>query len=220
MIEAAIFDLDGIIIDSEPLWKKAEINVFKTVGIDLDVDKCAQTTGLDMQGTIQYWYDKYPWNNKSLFQVYKDLMEEFWPYLEKEAELKDGFLDVLQYFKEAEINLAVASSSPLKMITFILKKFHLFDFFRIVNSSENEELGKPHPIVYLKTARKLNVTSSRCLVFEDSFNGVIAAKAAQMKVVAVPDEDEYAGTRFDFADLKLPSLKEFKPRHFEQLNLS
>lgn len=218
MLEAAIFDLDGVIIDSEPLWREAEIKVFKSVGIELNSELCRQTTGLDIQSTIQHWYNHFPWENKSLFQVYKELMEEIQPCYEEYAELTDGFLDVLQFFKDAGITVALASSTPLKMITTVLKRFHLFEFFKIIHSSENDEFGKPHPAVYIKTAKKLNILSTRCLAFEDSFNGAIAAKAANMKVVVVPDNHNINNTRFDFADLKLETLKDFKPRHFEQLN--
>lgn len=218
MIKAVIFDLDGIIIDSEPLWKQAEYRIFQSVGIDLTPEMSRQTTGFDSQSTIQYWYERFPWKNKSLFRVYKELMEEIQPCYEADAEPKEGFLDVLQYFKDDGLTLAIASSTPLKLITMALKRFHLFDFFRIVHSSENDEYGKPHPAVYLNTAKKLNIHPLRCLAFEDSFHGAIAAKAASMKVVVVPEESEASSERFGFADLKLASLKDFKPRHFELLN--
>jgi len=218
MIEAVIFDLDGIIIDSEPLWTQAECRVFQTVGIDLTPEMSAQTTGFDAQATIQYWYDRFPWKNKSRFQVYKEIMEEIQPCYESDAMLKEGFLDVLQYFNDGGLTLAIASSTPLKLITMAIKRFHLFDFFKIIHSSENDEAGKPHPAVYLTTARKLNLHPYRCLAFEDSFHGAIAAKAASMKVVAVSENPDADGDRFGFADLRLASLKDFKTRHFELLN--
>lgn len=218
MLEAVIFDLDGIIVDTEPFWKEAEMKVFKSVGIELNPELCSQTTGLDIQSTIQYWYERYPWKNKSKFQLYKEILEEVQSCYEEKAELADGFLDVLQFFKETGITVAVASSTPLKMITVVLKRFHLFEFFKIIHSSENDAYGKPHPAVFMQTAKKLNIPSSRCLVFEDSLNGAIAAKSACMKVAVVPDSHNIKNTRFDFADLKLESLKDFKPRHFEQLN--
>ena len=218
MLEAAIFDLDGIIIDSEHLWREAEIKVFNTVSVHLTPEMCRKTTGMDTQTTIQYWYDRFPWEGKSLFQVYKELIEEVHPILEEKAELKDGFLDILQFFKESGVTVAVTSCTQLKIITNILKKFHLFDFFKIIHSSENDEYGKPHPEVYIKTAKKLNLQENHCLAFEDSFYGAIAAKAAKMKVVAVPDPIDFEGNRFDFVDLKLPSLKDFRPKHFNLLS--
>jgi HAD superfamily hydrolase (TIGR01509 family) len=218
MIEAVIFDLDGIIIDSEPIWKEVEYRVFQTVGIELTPEMALQTTGFDIQSTIQYWHSHFPWKNKSMFQVYKEMMEEIQPCYETDAELKDGFLDVLQFFRDENITMAIASSTPLKLITMVLKRFHLFEFFKIIHSSENDESGKPHPAVYLNTAKKLGVHPFHCLAFEDSFHGAIAARAACMKVVVVPDNADADNARFGFADIILASLKDFKPRHFEWLN--
>jgi mannitol-1-/sugar-/sorbitol-6-/2-deoxyglucose-6-phosphatase len=218
MIKAVIFDFDGIIIDSEPLWVEAEIGVFKSLGIDLTPELCRQTTGLNTQDTIVYWHGIYQWTSKSTFQVYKEIMEAMQVLILERADLKEGYLDVLQFFVDKKLPVAVASSSPLKLITTALKKFHLFEFFKIISSAENEELGKPHPALYLGAARKLGIAPVNCLAFEDSFNGAISAKAARMKLVTVPDIHDFPSARFDFADLKLASLKDFKEKHFEHLN--
>jgi sugar-phosphatase len=218
MIKAIIFDFDGIIIDSEPLWVEAEMNVFRSVGVELSPTLCRQTTGLNTQDTIQYWYNVHRWTGKSTFQLYKEIMETMQILILERADLKEGFLDVLQMFVDKKLPVAVASSSPLKLITTALKKFHLFEFFKIISSGENEEFGKPNPSIYIGAARKLGIEPVYCLAFEDSFNGAIAAKAARMKLVTVPDSHDFASTRFDFADLKIASLKDFKEKNFEQLN--
>jgi len=218
MIKAIIFDFDGIIIDSEPLWVEAEMRIFKSVGVELTPEMCRQTTGLSTPNTLQYWYNIHHWTGKSVFQLYKEIMEAMQILIFEKADLKEGYLDVLQFFVEKNLPIAVASSSPLKLITTALKKFHLFDFFKIISSAENEEYGKPHPALYLGAARKLGVDPVNCLAFEDSFNGAIAAKAARMKLVTVPDIHDFTSTRFDFADLKLASLKDFKAKVFDQLD--
>jgi len=218
MIKAIIFDFDGIIIDSEPLWVEAETEVFKGVGVQLTPEMCRQTTGLNTPDSIQHWYNIYRWTGKSTFQVYKEIMEAMQILIMERADLKEGYLDVLQLFVDKKLPVAVASSSPLKLITTALKKFHLFEFFKIISSAENEEHGKPHPALYLGAAKKLGIDPVNCLAFEDSFNGAIAAKAARMKLVTVPDSHDFFSTRFDFADLKLASLKDFKEKQFEQLN--
>jgi HAD superfamily hydrolase (TIGR01509 family) len=218
MIKAIIFDFDGIIIDSEPLWVEAEIAVFKSVGVELSPEKCRQTTGLNTHDTIQFWYGVHHWSGKSVFQVYKEIMESMQLLIFERADLKEGYLELLQFFVDKKLPVAVASSSPLKLITTALKKFHLIDFFKIISSAENEEHGKPHPALYLGAANKLGVEPISCLAFEDSFNGAIAAKAARMKLVTVPDSHDFSSTRFDFADLKIASLKDFNDKDFEQLN--
>jgi mannitol-1-/sugar-/sorbitol-6-/2-deoxyglucose-6-phosphatase len=218
MINAVIFDFDGIIIESEPLWIEAEIRVFETIGITLTPELCRQTTGLNTQDSIQYWYNIHHWTGKSKFQIYKEIMEAMQILILEQVDLKEGFLDVLQFFVDKKMPMAVASASPLKLITTALKKFHLFEYFNIINSGENEEIGKPHPALYLGAARKLSVDPINCLAFEDSFNGAISAKAARMKLIAVPEKHDFDTTRFDFADLKIASLKDFKHKDFEYIN--
>jgi len=218
MVKAVIFDFDGIIIDSEPLWVEAEIAVFNSVGVNLSPIMCRQTTGLNIHDTIQYWYNVHHWTGKTVFNVYKEIMEVMQTFILERADLKDGFLDVLQLLVDKKLPIAVASSSPLKLITTALKKFHLMDFFKIISSAENEELGKPHPALYLGAARKLGIDPVYCLAFEDSYNGGISAKAARMKLVMVPDMHDFSSTRFDFADLKISTLKDFTEKNFEQLN--
>jgi len=218
MIKTVIFDFDGIIIDSEPLWMEAEIKVFKSVGVDLTPDLCRQTTGLNTQDSIQYWFNVYQWPGKSRFMLYKEIMENILQLIVEKVELKEGFQEVLQLMVDKQLPLAVASSSPVKLITAALKKFHLTEYFRIINSGDHEDIGKPHPAIYLGAARKMGVEPVHCLAFEDSFNGAISAKAARMKLVAVPDSYDFPSTRFDFADLKIASLKDFKTEHLEYLN--
>jgi mannitol-1-/sugar-/sorbitol-6-/2-deoxyglucose-6-phosphatase len=218
MIKAVIFDFDGIIIESEPLWVEAEIEVFKTVGFTLTPDLCRRTTGLNTQDTLQYWYNLHPWTGKTRLQLYKEIMEAMMKLIHEKVELKEGFLDVLQLFVDLKMPMAVASASPLKLIVAALKKFHLFEYFNIINSGEKEEMGKPHPALYLGAAKKLGIEPVNCVAFEDSFNGAISAKAARMKLVAVPDHHDFNDTRFDFADLKISSMKDFKSPQLEYLN--
>jgi HAD superfamily hydrolase (TIGR01509 family) len=218
MIKAVIFDFDGIIIDSEPLWMEAEIGVFKSVGVHLNHELCRQTTGLNTLDSIRYWFDIYQWTSKTMLELHGEIMDAMHTLIVERADLKEGFLDVLKMLLERNLPVAVASASPFRLIEAALKKFHLTDYFRIINSGDNEETGKPHPALYLGAARRLGIEPVHCLAFEDSFNGAISAKAARMKLVAVPDKQDFAGTRFDFADLKIASLTDFKKENFEKLH--
>jgi sugar-phosphatase len=98
-----------------------------------------------------------------------------------------------------------------------MEKHGLRDSFDLLVSAARNMQGKPHPEVYLHTAEKLKVNPMHCLAFEDSFFGVVAAKAARMTVVAMPDKSEYEQERFGAADLKIRSLTEFTPEIFEKL---
>jgi HAD superfamily hydrolase (TIGR01509 family) len=219
MISAVIFDLDGIIIESEPLWKEVEKKVFAGIGLNLTTEMCRRTVGLDTNDTIKFWYTERPWNGKSIEQLYGEIIQEMRDTMQEKVELKEGFLITLQMIKRKSIPVAVATSSPRVLIETALNKFNILGEFDVLNSSEKEEYGKPHPGVYLTTAQKLQTDPRNCLAFEDSFNGAIAAKAARMKVVTVPDPADFNDRRFDFSDLKLSSLLEFTEEKFDLLNL-
>ena len=219
MIKAVIFDLDGIIIESEPLWKEVEKKVFAGIGLNLTNEMCRRTLGLDTHDTIKFWYAEKPWTGKDFTQLYNEIIENMRETMQKKVELKEGFLSTLQMFKQKSLPVAVATSSPQVLINTALNKFGILGEFNVVNSSEKEKYGKPHPCVYLTTSRKLATDPRNCLAFEDSFNGAIAAKAARMKVVTVPDPADFNDRRFDFSDLKLSSLLDFTEERFNLLNL-
>jgi sugar-phosphatase len=218
MIEAVIFDLDGIIIESEPLWKETEKKVFAGVGLSLTTEMCRRTIGLDTYDTIRFWYSEMPWKEKDFTRLYKEIIETMRTTMQEKVQLKEGFLETLRMLKGKSIPIAVATSSPPVLIETALNKFGILEEFDVLNSSVKEEYGKPHPGVYLTTARKLHTDPRNCLAFEDSFNGAIAAKAARMKVVTVPDPSDFQDKRFDFSDLKLSSLLEFSEEKFRHLN--
>ncbi len=218
MINAVIFDLDGVIIDSEPLWKEAEKKIFKTVGITLTTDMCCQTTGLDCIDTVKHWFNYKPWKGKKAEKVRDEIYDEMIKLISKKGKLKEDVERVLDLFEAKNISMAVASSSPLDIINTVLSIFSFGSRFSAIHSSELERSGKPHPAVYLSTARLLNKEPGECLAFEDSFYGAMSARSAGMKVVAIPDRDDYENTKFDFVDLRISSFKEFDEDQLNYLN--
>jgi len=219
MIKGIIFDMDGVIIDSEPLWKEAEKKVFATVGIYLNDELCKQTTGLDHIATVKYWYKKYPWNNKSINKVANEIIDEITKLIEIKGEARKGINELITYFNNKNLPLALASSSNKKIINQVLEKLNFKHKFVAICSSEDEKYGKPHPAVYLRAAKKLKLDPEDCLVFEDSFYGAIAAKSARMKVVMILEEDEFKQTRYDFVDYKIKSFFDFNEEIFKFLNI-
>jgi HAD superfamily hydrolase (TIGR01509 family) len=218
MIEAVIFDMDGILLDSEPFWQEAEIEVFATVGIQLTRLQCIETTGLPVQDVVAYRFNQKPWNSKSIKQVADEILAGVVKRVHEKAVPLDGIPDILKFFKDRKIPIALASSSSMRLIDTALKKLSLENVFQAIHSAESEEYGKPHPAVFIETAKLLNVNPERCLVFEDSFNGLIAAKAARMKTVVIPMSAQWNETRYDIADLKLKSSAEFSEIHWNKLN--
>lgn len=218
MINAAIFDLDGVLIDSEPLWKEAEKKIFRTVGINLTTEMCRQTTGLDCIDTIKHWYKFKSWKNKEPEILRDEIYAEILSLIKTKGRLKEDIERVLKIFKTKNIPVAIASSSPLEIIQTILHTFNLIDEFQVIHSSDSEKSGKPHPAVYLSTAGLLNVNPVKCLAFEDSFYGALSAKSAGMIVVALLDKEDYDNTKFNFVDLKISSFKEFNEATLNNIN--
>jgi len=219
MIEAVIFDMDGLLIDSEPLWQQAEIAIFKQVEIILIPSMCLQTKGLRIDEVVEYWYKKYPWNNLSKLQVEEAIVNKLIEFIHAEGKALIGVNDAINYVKTKDVKIALASSSSYKIINAALEKLNIADTFEIIYSAESEPLGKPHPGVYLTTAEKLGVSPQNCLALEDSLNGVLAAKAAQMKCIAVPEMSEYHNPKFAIADMVLESLQQLDDNIWDLINL-
>jgi sugar-phosphatase len=218
MIEAVIFDMDGLLIDSEPLWKEAEIKVFGSVGIDLTARSCEQTVGLRIDQVVDLWYSNHPWDNKTKDQVVCEIIEEMQILIRTKGVAKKGVDDIIRFFQKKELPMAIASSSYQVLIEEVITKLNLSDRIETYLSAEHEEYGKPHPAVFLNTAKKLDVFHEKCLVFEDSFNGVLAAKAGRMKAVAVPEETHQKDNRMVIADLEIESLDQFNNQHLQEIN--
>ena len=113
--------------------------------------------------------------------------------------------------------MAIASSSTIKLIEAAIEKFELQKYFSLVWSGDYEKYGKPHPDIYLSAAKHLKIDPVYTVAIEDSFNGMISAKAARMKVIAYLDDRRINDTKYDFADLKLESFYNFGHAELEFL---
>ncbi|MFT5834181.1 MAG: HAD superfamily hydrolase (TIGR01509 family) [Cognaticolwellia sp.] len=212
MIQAVIFDMDGLLINSEPFWKAVEIDVFGTVGIELTEEMCLDTVGLRIDEVVEYWYEKHPWKTPSTKKIEHQIVNKMIERITNEGEALPGVYDILEFFWNKKIPMAIASSSYLRIIEAVVKRLKLKGLFDTIYSAEFEKYGKPNPGTFLTTAEKLGVAPTKCLVFEDSLNGVIAGKAARMITIAVP---EYDNPKFIIADKILNSLEEWNAEMFE-----
>lgn len=207
MTQALIFDMDGVIIDSEPLWKKAIIEVMTSYGYDFSIDMCNRTKGMRVDEVTKFWKSELKASFDSN-KVANEIVEEVIRLISFEGLPMDGLIELLQKGKKHNLKMALASSSSSKIIDTVLAKLNIRSYFEVIQSAENEIYGKPHPAVFLTTATKLNVAPENCLVIEDSLHGVIAAKAAKMKVFALPEKEEKQIEKFAIADQILQSLKD------------
>ena len=208
-MKAAIFDMDGLIIDSEPLWRLAERAAFAGVGLDLTDDDCRRTTGLRSDEVIGYWFARHPWAGISQEEVVRDLEIRVADLISVRGAALPGVRDAIECLRDAGLRLALASSSSHDLIRVVLAALGMEDTFEVLSSGADEVRGKPDPAVYLTTVRRLGLPAGECLAFEDSTAGVQAAHAAGLFVVAVPAAADFDDPRFDRADLKLHSLVDF-----------
>lgn len=220
MIQAAIFDMDGLLIDSEPHWRAAERAVFALVGLILTDDECKQTTGLPIPAVVEYWFARAPWTEQSgstRAEIGNTITEGAHERIGKLAEPMPGALAVLDFFAERNIPTAIASASPMSLIELVIDRMGIRDKLTVWHSATLESRNKPAPDVYLGTARKLGVAPANCLAFEDSGTGLTSARTAGMQTVAVPADFELTDAKFAGANVVLASLKDFSASLFEQL---
>lgn len=212
--DAVIYDMDGVIIDSEPFWKSTEIDVFKKVNLDFVKIGGEKTVGLRIDEVIDYWYARHPWEGLSPTEVLRDIMNEMVRRVSEEGEEMPGARESITFFKENGKKIALASSSYHELINSVLERLKIREYFEVINSAEDLKYGKPHPEIYIKTAAELGVDPARCMVIEDSMNGIISGKAAKMQVVAIPDGTHSPDNRIILADQieesLLTLLKSFK----------
>ncbi len=209
-IEAVVFDMDGVLVDSEPIWREVERDVFAGVGIDVADDDLLETMGVRVADVVERWHRRHPWDEPSRQEVAATIVERVAAAIEREGALNQGATRAIDYVEGLGLRLALASSSPMRLIRAVLSLGGLADRFEVVLSAEDEELGKPDPAVYRSAARELGVSPERCLAIEDSVNGVRSAKAAGMVCVAIPVSGVTDG--FEEADLVLGSIEEFDER--------
>ena len=206
-IEAVIFDMDGVLIDSEPLWKIAMQETFDAIGCNLTKKDFGKTVGLRIDEVIEFWYEAIGWENHGPKEVENKIVERMVELISEHGKPLLGVVEMLQFLRDKNIKIGLATSSYSVLIEAVLSILNLKDQFDFVHSAENEEYGKPHPAVYLTVAKKLGVHPQKCLVIEDSLNGIISGKAAQMKVVCIPEKTHQPEPKLSIADFMFTDLE-------------
>ena len=204
---ALIFDMDGVLIDSEPLWRRAEIEIFGDVGLRLTHRDCMKTTGLRIDEAVGYWFARVPWTGRSCEEVARRIVDRVALLIGKEGKPLPGVHRSIDMARARGWRLGLASSSSPFLIETVLGTFGLQDAFEATHSAEAETFGKPHPAVYLSTAATMDIDPSHCVAIEDSVNGVVSAIAARMRCIAIPAPESREDPRFAIATRRLASLE-------------
>lgn len=203
-----IFDMDGLLIDSEPLWRSAEIKVFQSCGIDFNEEMCRQTVGMRIDEVVQYWNEQL-YLQLPVDQTANKIVDELITLVQKDGQPLPGVLKTLESLKAHGRKIALASSSSMRIISAVVDRLNIKNYFDVLHSAEYEKYGKPAPDVFLSTARKLSVSPSDCVVYEDSKNGMKAGISAGMKTILIPEFPEPHLEWHNEANLKWSSLLEF-----------
>lgn len=188
-----IFDLDGLLVDSEPLWDKTHDVFFTKYHLPSEPDLHEFTHGAGITDNIRLFQDRLGLrgNHAELVNEYRDIFYSF-ALKNHEIHLMPGAKHLLHCLSENSYQLAIATGGhPSDKIEEILKQLDVVSFFPTLVSSDMVEKGKPDPAVYLKTADVLGVSPRECVVLEDSVNGTKAGKAAGMSVIGVNPDKEY-----------------------------
>lgn len=209
MIKAIIFDMDGVIVDSEPFWRQAKVNAVARFGGNITLQQTYQSTGLRIDEIAQHWITHCGLDPACKQALCDAILDEVIEQIKRNGKLLPGVLDTLQWLATTDLKIGLASSSPSRLIAAVLEIFNLNQYFSVTVSAEHLPLGKPHPQVYLQAASQLKVEAQQCLAIEDSVNGLLAAKAARMIGVCVPEPGQENNPSFGIADYKFTSLKEF-----------
>lgn len=208
-VKAVIFDLDGTIVDSMWIWEQIDIDFLGKRGIELPEDLQKAIEGMSFTETAIYFKNRF-----NLKESIEEIKEEWnamaYDFYKNRVPLKKGVKEFIEYLKEKGIKLGIGTSNSRELATEVLKTHDILHYFDTIRTSCEVEKGKPHPDVFLKVAEDLKVNPEDCLVFEDTYAGVLAAKRAGMKVFAVADEFSfpYKDEICSLADKYIENFKE------------
>lgn len=184
-VKAVIFDLDGLLIASENLWRKTDIELLRGQNINYDIKIRSRIRGLGQKEAIEL-YQKELGLKGNIQTLIKERRAIFYSLAKNRLKLLPGAEKFIKELFKKSYGLAIATGGHRKeKIKEILTQFNLGNYFSVLLSSDEVKHGKPAPDVYLATAARLGVKPLNCLVLEDAVNGVLAAKNAGMKVFGV-----------------------------------
>jgi len=185
MLQAVIFDMDGVIADTEPLHTRAYLSVLRTFGIHVSEGDYRKT--VTEEGTpIVKWFVELGGDPGDIDELHRRKDEIYFPLLRAEAAPRQGLLSLLSNLRKSSIPCALATSARRASAEFVLDCFNLRDYFTVVLALEDVTHVKPHPEVFLLALARLSVDPHCSVVLEDAPKGVRAAVGAGLPVVAVP----------------------------------
>lgn len=185
--KAAIFDLDGTLIDSMGIWKVIDEEYLNTYGFDVPENLQEEITHLTIIETAMYFKEKFNIKDdiETIINTWNDMA---YNHYSNTIKLKEGVIEFLYYLKSNNIKIGLATSNTQPLLEATLKNNNIYDYFDSITISEEVGVSKANPDIYLLSAQKLNVDPKDCIVFEDIVQAVKGAKLAGMTVYSIYDE--------------------------------
>lgn len=203
---AIVFDMDGLLLDTEQLFIEAYENACEDLNIDINRSLIMRTYGTNEARTTEIFSNHFG-NKVFAKKLFSQIRERYNELTSKDPiKLKPGVLEILTYAQNKSLPMAVATSTSLTSATNKLSDTSILRYFQFVMGGDQVKNGKPHPEIYLSVADRLGVQPNCCLAFEDSDNGVRAAHSAGMTVIQVPDLAAPCEEVVNFNHLIVPSL--------------
>ncbi len=211
MIKAVIFDMDGLMIDSERVKNRFRSEIKRDMGYGDDSDLMSETFGKTRTEIRRIYIERYG-PGYPLEEIYKRCNALWKDYLDEYGvPIKKGLIELLEYLKDSDYQIGVATSTGERETKYLLKEADIIDYFDVIVTGEMVVRSKPQPDVYLKAARLLSIEPEYCMALEDSPNGVRSALNAGMEVVMVPDMIEPTGELKKIASYVVDSLDDVIP---------
>lgn len=187
MIKGAVFDMDGLMFDSERITYNGWQKLMDENGYEYSIDVFKQTVGRRKKEVEQFYYSKYgkDFPYRKLSEIQRNNYINF--VMTKGAPVKKGLYEILEFLKDNDIKIALATSTSRQTSLVNLESAKVKKYFNALVCGEDVTNGKPDPEVFLTAAKKIGIEPEQCVAFEDSFNGIRSAFAAGMTTVMVPD---------------------------------
>ena len=216
MKKAFIFDMDGVLIDSEPLWQQTELDLLHGYGIPITEQELARTRGMPSVPVLRYASELYQ-KPLDIEKVAQELLDLAISNILKAKPLIQGVTETLELLARHDIKIAIASASPRYMLDNIVQSCGIADYFSYIASGAELAYSKPHPAVYLQAAKGLGIEPAECVGIEDSKPGMISVKAASMSCIVIPNELDFHENYWALADFKLAKMNEINLQFLARL---
>jgi HAD superfamily hydrolase (TIGR01509 family) len=208
IFRALIFDLDGVLADSEPWWNDIDAALLAEYGVSYRGEYHQNVLGINYRLAIEFYKKAFGLSvpSEEMMRRRSEIATEFFA---QHIDLFPSVKAVIEELRGMNLRLAVGTSSVSPSARPFLDRHGLTSFFDVIVTGEEVERGKPYPDIYLRAAEKLHIPADACLVVEDALSGIAAAKAAKMRVAAIPDTRFVDPRKYqNQADFILSSLKE------------